>query len=65
MAYEWQFNSINDYNNRMGGGSGTMTTDQIKISNDLKKLFPTYLNSLGLKKSNQCNLWFYIHGKLS
>lgn len=50
MAYEWQFNGINDYSGM--GGKGTMTSDQIKLSNDLKKLFPTYLNNLGLKTSD-------------
>ncbi len=52
MAYEWQFNGINDYNNRMGGGAGIMTAEQIKLSNDLKKLLPAYLNSLGLKAAD-------------
>lgn len=50
MAYEWQFNGINDYSVR--GKKGTMTADQIKLSSELKKVFPSYLNSLGLKKSD-------------
>jgi hypothetical protein len=52
MAYEWQFNGINDYNNPMAGGAGTLTENQIKLSNELKNNFPTYVNSLELKKSD-------------
>lgn len=51
-AYEWVFNGLNSYNNPMGGGSGTMSSDQIKLSNELKKLFPEYVNSLGLKSAD-------------
>ncbi len=50
MAYEWQFNGINTIQDR--GSSSTMTSNQIKLSNELKKLFPAYVNSLGLKAAN-------------
>lgn len=59
MAYEWQFNGINDYKTMMikkdgdqitrNQVPGTMTAGQIKLSDELKKMFPGYLNSLGLK----------------
>ncbi|MCM3411861.1 subtype B tannase [Metabacillus litoralis] len=45
MAYEWLFNGVNTYNWR---GSGTLTDEQIQISNELKMLFPEYVNSLEL-----------------
>lgn len=35
--------------------TGTMTADQIKLSAELKKLFPAYLNSLGLKSAKGSN----------
>ena len=49
-AYEWLFNGVNDY----GGmrGSGALTPDQIKVSDQLKALFPEHLNSLRLKASD-------------
>ncbi len=47
MAYEWQFNKIQTYKGR--GGEGTLNETQIKVSEDLKKAFPAYLNSLNLK----------------
>jgi hypothetical protein len=62
MAYEWQFNGINDYNNPMAGGAGTLTESQIKLSNELKNAFPTYLNSLGLKKSDGTTLTLDANG---
>lgn len=61
-AYEWQFNGINTFQNRMmdmidgvrdsKGQADTLTNAQIQTSNDLKFLFPTYLNSLNLKDSD-------------
>ncbi len=61
MAYEWEFNGINDYHRtRMippteKGGKptfepvdGEMTETQCKLSDELKPLFPEYFNSLGL-----------------
>lgn len=61
-AYEWLFNGYNDYHkvrfeNRDGKVvpvpmEGTMTDEQIKMSAELKKLFPAYVNSLGLKDSD-------------
>lgn len=66
MAYEWQFNGINDYETMQitkNGDQierkkvpGTMTADQIKLSNDLKNMFTTYLNSLGLKNTDGTTL---------
>jgi hypothetical protein len=50
MAYEWLFSGVWDW--KFGGvppGSGTMNADQIAASNELKAMFPDYLNSLGLK----------------
>lgn len=62
MAYEWQFNGINSYENMVitnEGGQikrskafGTMTDTQIKLSDQLKALFPAYINNLGLKKTD-------------
>lgn len=58
MAYEWQFNGINSYKKRgfpPGAGGGeevSLTEEQIRISNQLKTLFPAYLNSLNLKDKN-------------
>lgn len=61
-AYEWQFNGINDYSNRMSGGDGTMTADQIKLSEKLKKLFPAYVNNLGLKNIDGATLTLDTNG---
>jgi hypothetical protein len=56
MAYEWQFNGINTY--RRGGPGArnnaqepapVLTSEQIQVSNQLKDLFPAYVNSLQLK----------------
>ena len=58
-AYEWQFNGIDTYQSRMfdmiegiqssGPTTRELTPLQIKTSNQLKALFPAYLNSLELK----------------
>lgn len=45
MAYEWQFFGINDY---YFLGGGTMTGDQLIVSQELKDMFPTYVNSIQL-----------------
>ncbi len=45
-AYEWLFNGIWDFT-FIGGG--TMNAAQIQTSNELKALFPDYLNSLRLR----------------
>ena len=57
MAYEWQFFGINTY--RRGGpmqanpqGASELSTEQIAVSEQLKKLFPAYINRLNLKNSN-------------
>ncbi len=58
-AYEWQFNGINTYQagmmrfldggNSNGNTSNELTELQIKTSDQLKTLFPIYLNSLNLQ----------------
>lgn len=61
-TYEWSFNGINSYKASMpksgnkaktapNSTTSTMTANQIKLSNGLKALFPSYVNSLGLKSS--------------
>jgi len=59
-AYEWAYNGINDYKSMkisFDGGKinrteipNTMNDDQSKLSDELKKLFPAYVNGLGLKE---------------
>ena len=58
-AYEWQFGNLSqyktmeismlDYNVQRTYKTGTFTAEQTKVSADLKKDFPAYLNSLQLK----------------
>lgn len=60
-AYEWQFNGVDTYEAGMmrmldGGNpsqntSNQLTELQLKTSDELKTLFPIYLNSLNLKDS--------------
>ena len=57
MAYEWQFNGVNTYKGRIMPGeqsdsANTLSDGQISVSNDLKALFPEYVNSLQLKDNN-------------
>jgi hypothetical protein len=61
IAYEWQFNGVKSYTKRgfpQAGNSGTngetvsLTKEQIDISNQLKDLFPAYVNNLQLKDKN-------------
>ncbi len=59
-AYEWLFNGINNYSGR--GGVGTLTPDQIKVSDQLKSLFPAHLNSLGLKTADRTSLTLDANG---
>jgi hypothetical protein len=57
-AYEWQFCGINSYQKRgpmssQGNAAELQLSEaQIKISRELKELFPAYLNSLHLKAAN-------------
>ena len=44
-AYEWMFYGLNDY---YFLGGGTMTGDRLIISEELKDLFPAYVNGLAL-----------------
>ena len=60
MAYEWMFNGLNDYSTREG--TGTLTADQIKISDKLKAMFPAYLNGLGHKKADGTALTLGVDG---
>ena len=61
MAYEWEFNGVVDYHRKKmippGPGEDRptfipidedMTAEQIELSEQLKPMFPGYLNSLGL-----------------
>lgn len=50
MAYEWMFNGLNGYSTR--SGAGTLTDAQVQLSAKLKAMFPSYLNSLGLKTAD-------------
>ncbi len=55
-AYEWQFNGINNYEQRSMGmppsnaaaTTNVLSQQQIDVSEKLKKLFPAYVNSLHL-----------------
>ena len=59
MAYEWQFNGVNDYQKidiqnidyrvERKLVQGTQTAEQIALSNQLKPLFSDYVNGLNLK----------------
>jgi hypothetical protein len=60
MAYEWmlnkvteykklKMNSMTDFNQQREIEVGNMTDEEIKLSAELKQLFPNYLNSLNLK----------------
>ena len=60
-AYEWLFNGINNYDR--WGNKGAMNADQIKISDQLKALFPAYLNSLGLKITDGTALTLGANGE--
>ncbi|WP_340012670.1 subtype B tannase [Paenibacillus sp. FSL H7-0690] len=62
-AYEWQFNGINTYEKLDFSGNtdfnmerklveGTLTEDQIQVSNELEAMFPEYVNSLGLTNTD-------------
>lgn len=63
MAHEWQFLGVNDYyrmHMQMDEGGrpsftpedGMMSEQQIRVSEELAKQFPEYLNSLVLKEKN-------------
>lgn len=46
MAYEWQLNRIHSFTFR--GKTGELSAESINVSDDLKAIFPKYLNSLQL-----------------
>jgi hypothetical protein len=58
-AYEWQFNGINDFRKidismldfkvQRTEVAGTLTPEQVQVSNELKASFPAYVNSLHLR----------------
>lgn len=66
-AYEWQFNGVNSYKgikiDKVNGMisrkpfTGVLTSNEIKISEELKQFFPKYLNSLRLK-SEDCDFYY-------
>jgi hypothetical protein len=60
-AYEWQFNSTTTYGGRFGGADTKLTAKQIEISNQLKPLFITYVNSLQLKAMCDSNFTHDSH----
>jgi hypothetical protein len=72
-AYEWLFNGINDFHKmkfenhngkvEMIPDVGNMTPEQTSLSNELKPLFPEYLNSLGLKDDNGKDLMLDTDGE--
>lgn len=52
MAYEWEFNGLNDYVRWTPDGTADtrrMTDEQQALSDQLKVLFPAYVNSLNLR----------------
>jgi len=57
MAYEWQFSGIYSYK-RFGPMQNNaqkpseLTPEQIAVSEELKKMFPAYINGLNLKDKN-------------
>jgi hypothetical protein len=61
MAYEWQFNKIHIYKGR--GGEGTLNEATIKVSDELKKAFPQYVNGLNLKDSKSKKLVLNENGE--
>lgn len=62
MAYEWQFNGVNDYKKmsiemldyrvERKLEPGTLTDSQIKLSDELKTHYANYVNQLNLKDKN-------------
>ena len=72
-AYEWQFGNLSqyktmeismlDYNVQRTYKTGTFTPEQSKVSADLRKDFPAYLNSLQLKDSKGKRLTLNAKGE--
>lgn len=73
MAYEWLFNGINNYKKLVISRDtdyriqrtmidGTLTADQIQISNELNAMFPEYVNSLKLTNSDGTALTLDANG---
>jgi len=49
-AYEWQYAGLNSVSNR--GTINEFSADQLKLSEELKNMFPSYVNSLNLTSSD-------------
>lgn len=72
MAHEWQLNGINDYKKinfsmldyklQRTETPGTLRADEIATSDQLKVLFPAYVNSLGLKRPDGAVLTLDVNG---
>lgn len=72
MAYEWQFNGVNDYkkmsvtmldyNVKRELVPGTLTEAQKNLSDRLKPMYPAYINSLNLKDAKGRALTLDQHG---
>ncbi|MDO5570005.1 MAG: subtype B tannase [Bacteroidales bacterium] len=72
-AYEWQFNGVNTYMKMGSMGQidfhqkrtetlDTLTQSQIEVSDQLKMLFPAYVNSLKLRNNQNQLLTLYDNG---
>ncbi|MDR1801846.1 MAG: alpha/beta hydrolase [Lachnospiraceae bacterium] len=72
-AYEWQFNNVNEYhriNMEFNGDApptfipedGLLTDEQIQISDELKAMFPQYINKLSLKDNDGNSLSLDAYG---
>lgn len=60
MAYEWEFGGVHDFSFR--GRRGTLSPEQQKVSDVLKPLFPAYVNSLNLKRTDGTALTLDTNG---
>lgn len=73
MAYEWLFNGCSEYNNRAfrkADGKvqettqrGMLSEKQVKLSGELKQLFPSYVNALCLRDKSGRRLVLDEHGE--
>lgn len=72
MAYEWQFNGVNDYkkmnitmldyNVKRELVPGTLTEAEKALSDKLKPMYPAYINSLNLTDAQGQSLTLDSHG---
>lgn len=73
MAYEWQFNGINDFqiehydfsvnSPRVDSIEGSLTPQQVDLSQDLKQAFPDYVNQLQLRDQQGQSLTLTADGQ--